>query len=205
MKKILCVSFSPRGGASESYRLSQKIVDQLLEKKPGAQVVNRHLGDGSIAHVDGNYAVSQGGPADVSLAGSMARSEELIKDLESADFVVISTPMHNLSIPSTLKAWIDHIVRVRRTFNITPTGKVGTLGGRPVFVAISSGGRYSGERANQPDFLTPYLSVIFGMIGLHDLTFFSVQGTGGATAEAMAETRARTEQELQTYFTTFRP
>ena len=46
---------------------------------------------------------------------------------------------------------------------------------RPVFVAVSSGGRYSGERARQPDFLTPYLKAILGTIGLHDLTFFSVR------------------------------
>lgn len=204
MKKILRVSFSPRGQASESYRLSQKIVDLLLQKEPDAQVVDRDLGKGSIAHVDASYAVSQGGPTDVSPDGTMAHSEELIKDLETADFVVISTPMHNLSIPSTLKAWIDHVVRVRRTFNITPAGKVGTLGGRPVFIAIASGGRYSGERANQPDFLTPYLSVILGMIGLQDLTFFSVQGTGGASPEVLAETRARTDQELQAFFAAFR-
>ena len=50
-------------------------------------------------------------------------------------YVVISTPMHNLTMPSALKAWIDHVVRVRKTFNITPAGYVGTLGGRPVFIA----------------------------------------------------------------------
>ena len=108
----------------------------------------------------------------------MVLSEELIRELESADFVVIGTPMHNLTVPSALKAWIDHVVRARRTFNVTPAGKVGTLRDRPVFVAIASGGRFSGERARQPDFLTPYLKAILGMIGLHDLTFFSVQGTG---------------------------
>ena len=108
----------------------------------------------------------------------MAQSEELIQELESSDIVVIGTPMHNFTVPSSLKAWIDHIVRVRRTFNVSPEGKVGTLRDRPVFVAISSGGRFSGERARQPDFLTPYLKAILGTIGLHDLTFFSVQGTG---------------------------
>ena len=77
-----------------------------------------------------------------------------------------------------LKVWIDHIVRARRTFNITKVGKVGTLQDRPVFVAIASGGRFSGDRAQQPDFLTPYLKAILALIGLHDLTFFSVQGTG---------------------------
>ena len=132
----------------------------------------------------------------------MVLSDELIRELESSDIVVIGTPMHNLMVPSTLKAWIDHVVRARRTFNITAAGKVGTLRDRPVFIAIAAGGRFSGERARQPDFLTPYLKAILGIIGLHDLTFFSVQGTG-ATADVVAETRGRTDQALEEYFSSF--
>ena len=157
------------------------------------------IGEGAIPHVDENYAISQESSADISQEGSMARSEELIQELESADFVVIGTPMHNLTVPSTLKAWIDHVVRARRTFNMTRAGKVGTLRDRPVFVAVASGGRFSGERARQPDFLTPYLKTILGMIGLHDLTFFSVQGTGSGP-DAIAETRSKTDQAMQEYF-----
>jgi FMN-dependent NADH-azoreductase len=126
-------------------------------------------------------------------------SEELIQELESADVLVIGTPMHNFTVPSVLKAWIDHVVRVRRTFNVTPNGKVGLLRDRPVFVAISSGGRFSGERARQPDFLTPYLKAVLGIIGLRDLTFFSVQGTGSGP-EAIAAARARAEQALREHF-----
>ena len=109
--------------------------------------------------------------------GSMSRSEELIQELESSDYVVIGTPMHNFTVPSALKAWIDHIVRVRRTFNPSKDGYVGVLRDRPVFVAVSSGGRFSGERARQPDLLTPYLKAVLGVIGLHDLTFFSAEGS----------------------------
>jgi len=65
--------------------------------------------------------------------------------------VVIATPVHNYTVPSALKTWIDHIVRVRRTFNITPNGKVGLLRDRPVFVAVSSGGRYSGAHQKTPE------------------------------------------------------
>jgi FMN-dependent NADH-azoreductase len=147
MKKILHVSCSPRGQAAESYRLSQTIISFLLKKEPEAIVINRVIGNGAIAHVDEAYAISQASSADVSRDGSMAQSEELIRELEAAAFVVIGTPMHNLTVPSALKAWIDHVVRARRTFMITPAGKVGTLRDRPVFVAISSGGRFSGERA----------------------------------------------------------
>jgi FMN-dependent NADH-azoreductase len=202
MRKILHVSCSPRGQAAESYRLSQKIIGLLLQIDPTAMVIDR-VG-GAISHIDQDYAISQSSSADVSREGTMADSEELVQELESSDFVVIGTPMHNSTVPSALKAWIDHIVRARRTFNITPAGKVGALRDRPVFVAISSGGRFSGERAHQPDFLTPYLTAILGMIGLHDLTFFSVQGTGGG-ADAVAEARSRTLQALHTYFSSFFP
>ena len=129
----------------------------------------------------------------------MAQSEELIQELESSDFVVIGTPMHNFTVPSALKAWIDHIVRVRRTFNVSPAGKVSMLADRPVFIAISSGGRFSGERARQPDFLTPYLKAILGTIGLHDLTFFSVQGTVSGP-DAIAEARTKADRALQEHF-----
>jgi FMN-dependent NADH-azoreductase len=171
-------------------------------------VVERVIGGGALPHIDGNYAAALGTTAPSSIAisrdGSISRSDELIEELESSDVVVIGTPMHNFTVPSALKAWIDHIVRVGQTFNVTPQGKVGTLRNRPVFVAVSSGGRYSGERARQPDFLTPYLKAILGTIGLHDLTFFSVQGTG-SSPDTVAEARRKTDQALEEYFLSSRP
>jgi FMN-dependent NADH-azoreductase len=201
--KILHLDCSPRGQASESYRLSQQIIGFLLEREPAALLVRRDVGGGAISHIDESYATALGSrersPAEISPSGSMSRSEELIEELESSDVVVIGTPMHNFTVPSALKAWIDHVVRVRRTFNATAEGYVGTLRDRPVFVAVSSGGRYSGARARQPDFLTPYLRAVLGTIGLHDLTFFSAEGSAGGP-EAVAEARIRTDGALQEYF-----
>jgi FMN-dependent NADH-azoreductase len=166
-------------------------------------MVNREIGSGALPHVDANYALAQGSATEeTSLEGSIALSEALIQELENADVVVIGTPMHNLSVPSALKAWIDHVVRARRTFNITREGKMGMLHDRPVFVGVSSGGVFSGKHARQPDFLTPYLKLILGTVGLHDLTFFSVEGTG-AGPEAIARARDRADQALQTHFSSF--
>jgi FMN-dependent NADH-azoreductase len=197
--KVLHVSCSPRGQASESYRLARSIIGFFLRSDTTAKLVNRVVGNGEIPSVDEDYAVSQQSLEDVSQAGSAFRSEELIQELESSDIVVISTPMHNFTVPSALKAWIDHVVRVRRTFNATREGKVALLRDRPVFVAVSSGGRYSGERARQPDFLTPYLKAILGVIGLRDLTFFSVEGTAFGP-DAVAEAWGKTERTLQEHF-----
>lgn len=200
MKTILHVSCSPRGEASESGRLSRAVLGFLLRAHPEAVVVERLVGGVEIPAIDADYATSQQSSADVSQAGSMATSEALVQELERADIVVIGTPMHNMTVPAALKAWIDHVVRARRTFDVTPAGKVGLLPDRPVFVAVASGGRFTGERARQPDFLTPYLRAVLGMVGLRDLTFFSVQGTG-AGPDAVAEARAGTDRALATHFT----
>ena len=201
--KILHLDCSPRGQASESYRVAQQIIGFLQEREPAAVLVRRAVGAGAISHIDASYATALGArersSAELSPSGSMSRSEELIVELESSDVVVIGTPMHNFTVPSALKAWIDHVVRVRRTFNITAEGYVGTLRDRPVFIAVSSGGRYSGGRTRQPDFLTPYLKAILGTIGLHDVTFFAVEGSAGGP-EAVAEARTRTDRALQEYF-----
>lgn len=204
MKKILHVSCSPRGQSAESYRLAQNIVGQLLRLHPMGLVADRAVGGGEIPPVDENYAISQGSTADVSQAGSMALSEALVRELETSDCVVIGTPMHNFTVPSGLKTWIDHVVRARRTFDVTPGGKVGRLGDRPVYVAISSGGRFSGERGRQPDFLTPYLQAVLGTIGLHDLTFFSIEGTG-AGPDAVSDARANADRALKAHFSALEP
>jgi FMN-dependent NADH-azoreductase len=202
---ILHITCSPRGQDAESSRLSRKIVACLLERTPTATLIDREIGDGSLSHIDANYALAQhSATAEVSQSGSILRSEELIGELEASDVVVIGTPMHNFSVPSALKAWIDHVVRARRSFKITPEGKVGMLRDRPVFVAVASGGRFSGERAHQPDFLTPYLRLILGTIGLHDLTFFTVEGTG-LGPDALVQSRSKTDQALQEYFSSFSP
>lgn len=204
MTKILHLICSPRGQASESYRLSQKIVGHLLDGEPTATVIIRPIS--GVADIDESYATALGATErsclEMFVEGSMSRSEELIQELESADFVVIATPMHNFTVPAALKAWIDHVVRVRRTFDVTAQGKLGALRDRPVFVAVSSGGRFSGDRAHQPDFLTPYLKAILGTIGLHDLTFFSVEGSA-LGPDALAAARTKADQATQRFFLRF--
>src|SRR3546814_11881248 len=85
--------------------------------------------------------------------------------------------MHNYTVPSVLKAWIDQILRVGRTMKSTPAGKVGMLRDRPVFIGVASGGVFTGDRANQPDFLTPYLTLALNSIGLKTLQFLPIQTT----------------------------
>lgn len=203
MKKILHISASARAQDSASYGLSQQIVAQLRKAHPAAQVVSRDLWAQPLPHVDCQYANAlsrhEGGAAHADGLSSLAWSDLLIEELRVADAVVIATPMHNFTVPSVLKAWLDHVVRIGVTFNATPQGKIGTLADRPVYIAVSSGGWRTGERARQPDFLEPYLRAILPTIGLKDLHFFSLQALV-AGPDATTAAYAAVEQELAQHF-----
>lgn len=205
--KILHITCSPRAERSASYRLSQRVMERLLAEHPAAQIVARDLWAEPLPHVDGEYAAALGGTHDAGGApamkarglSSLAKSDQLIAELRDADCVVIATPMHNFTVPSVLKAWLDHVVRIGVTFNATREGKVGTLADRPVYIAVSSGGFRTGERANQPDFLEPYLRAILATIGLKQTRFISVQATAAGPETATAACAAA-EEELNDCF-----
>jgi FMN-dependent NADH-azoreductase len=174
---ILHLTCSPRGAAAHSTRFSQLIVERLRARHPQAQVTHRDFAVAPLPHVDAAYAHELAGtplPA-VDSSPSLELSDRLIAELQAADCVVIGTPMHNYSVPSVLKVWIDHVVRIGRTFLPTPQGKQGLLHDRPVYVAVAAGGGYVDGAARQPDFVTPYLRAALGTIGLHDLRFFPLQ------------------------------
>lgn len=190
MKTILHIVCSPRAEGSYSTRFSSQIVERLMARHPEAQVVVRDLATVPLPPVDSDYAYTLAGARpDVAAPGSLARSDHLIAELEQADAVVIGTPMHNYTVPSSLKAWIDHVLRIGRTFVPTPEGKQGLLPDRPVYVAVASGGLYLGEHARQPDFLTPYLKAALGTVGLRTLHFFALQGMVRGEEAVAAEWR----------------
>src|SRR5205823_1366629 len=98
---------------SHSRQLSAAIVEKLLEVAPGASIRRRDLGTDPLPHAAADYAEALSTPATLANppTGSLDISEALIREVEAADVIVIGTPMHNYSIPSVLKAWIDQILR----------------------------------------------------------------------------------------------
>ena len=94
-----------------------------------------------------------------------------------ADVLVIGVPMYNFSVPSTLKAWIDHIMRAGVTFKYDEKGPKGLVQGKKVYLAVASGGIYSEGPMKAYDFVTPYLQTVLGFIGLTDITIIRAEGT----------------------------
>jgi FMN-dependent NADH-azoreductase len=178
MRSILYIPCSPRGADSHSLRFAEEVLDRLRELHPAAVVRTRDLIATPPDPVNAAFSAAVLDPS--ASPDAFRQSEMLINELEWADTVVIATPMHNFTVPAVLKAWIDQIVRIHRSFASTPEGKVGKLRDRPVFVVIASGGWFSGPSPTgtpaQPDFLTPYLRTILNTIGLHDIHFLALEG-----------------------------
>jgi FMN-dependent NADH-azoreductase len=71
---------------------------------------------------------------------SLALSAELIDEIKQADTVLLGLPLYNFGPPSTVKAWVDHIIAVGLSLD-TET-HAGLLGDTDFIVLASSGGGY---------------------------------------------------------------
>jgi len=177
--KILRITSSPRKGASESIKLGAAIVEKLLAANPGATVQHKDLTTHPFPHLEEAHLNAFFTPPvqhSEAQKEAIRHSDQAIAEIKDADVLVIEAPMYNFSIPSTLKAWIDHIVRAGITFNYTANGPVGLITGKKIYVAISSGGVYSEGPYKSMDFITPYLQTILGMQGMTDLTYIRAEG-----------------------------
>lgn len=195
MTELLHIAASPRQEASLSRRVGDDLVRTLQANQPGLQVATRDLATPPLPHPDAAFVAASLMPAHQRGDGeghALALSETLIAELEAADQVVISTPIHNFTVPSVLKAWIDLVVRPGRTFRTTPEGKVGLLADRQVFVIVACGGRFTGPGA-QTDFLGPYLRHVLATIGLTRVSLLRLEALNrgdDARAEALIAARA---------------
>ena len=158
-------------------------------------VTTRDLTPETMPHLDGEALAALMAPAaerSPRQRDLVAFADALIAELESADTIVLAVPMYNFSIPSTLKAWIDHIARAGRTFRYTAAGPEGLLKGKRVFVVTARGGIYSEGPAGPLDFQEPYLRAVLGFIGLDDVTFLHLEGlkiSPEAAASGLARAR----------------
>jgi FMN-dependent NADH-azoreductase len=163
--------------ASHTRRLSSQLVERLKTANPGATIVYRDLVANQLPHVDMTirHAWAAEDTGDTKLAETMSRSKALVEELKAADVVVIGSPMYNFTVPSTLKAWVDHVAIAGQTFSYTAEGPRGLLSGK-VYLVLSSGGIYSEGPFAAYDHLSTYLTAIFNFLGIVDVEVIRAEG-----------------------------
>ena len=177
--KILHIISSPKGEASFSIKLGNAIIEKLKAKYPGSIVKEHNLTNTPFPHLEEVHLNAFYTPAEThtpELVEAIKHSDTSIAELKDADIIVIGVPFYNFSIPSTLKAWIDHISRAGVTFTHDENGLHGLITGKKVYLAFASGGVYSDGPTASYDFATPYLKSFLGALGMTDLTVYRVEG-----------------------------
>jgi FMN-dependent NADH-azoreductase len=174
--------------SSVSRELTAKFVEEWKRENPGGEVVVRDLAKTPLPLITDEWTLAvHSDPLALTPAQRevIAISDTLIAELFAADTVVIGVPMYNFSVPWTLKAWIDQVVRVGKTFAYNANGPQGLFTGKKIVIITSRGSSYGpGSSRSRADFQEPYLRHIFGFIGATDVTFIHAenQRPGGELA-----------------------
>jgi FMN-dependent NADH-azoreductase len=187
MSTLLRVDSSPFGGdASFSRQLTGEFAAQWLESRPGGRVIERDLAKTALAPVTAPWIVAVHTPEanrTPEQTALLATSDELIVELGTADEYVFGVAMHNFSIPSSLKLWIDQIARAGKTFSYASGTPEGLLLGKKATIMEATGGVYDqGTPMAALNHIEPYLRSVFGFLGVKDVAFISAGGTARARA-----------------------
>ena len=178
--KLLHLDSSILGGGSVSRTLSASIVAKLKASDPRVMVTYRDLAAEPIPHLSGGYlAAGQAGEMqhDPALQADLALGGAVMDEFLAADIVVVGVGFYNFGIPSQLKAWIDRLAIVGKTFRYTEKGPQGLAGGKRVILAIARGGFYGpGSPTESLEHAETYLRGVFAFFGLPEIEVVVAEG-----------------------------
>lgn len=143
MAHLLHIDSSVQGEGSVSRRLTARGAERWRATHPGGTVTYRDLAVDPIPHLDAATGTARLVPADQHTPAqreSVALSVALIDEIKNADTVLLGLPLYNFGAPSTVHAWVDHIVAFG--LSIDAENGQGLLGGTDFIVLASRGGGY---------------------------------------------------------------
>ena len=194
MKTILQLNSSIFSDGGQSSTLANELVARLREH--GAEVIRRDLARDPVPHLDAERFAALISSKEKRTSGQeqlVAYSDGLVAELKRADVIVLGLPMYNFGLPSTLKAYFDHVARAGVTFKYTDKGAVGLLTGKKAYVIAARGGFYAGQAS---DTQTAYVRDFLAFLGITDVEFVYAEGLAVGDAQrtaALANARSRIE------------
>ena len=144
MPHLLHIDSSIQGDRSVSRKLTARAAEAWKAAHPGGTVTYRDLSAHPLPHLDGVAASIRATPPSdhtPEQAAAYAISVELVGEIKAADTVLLGLPVYNFGAPSTVKAWVDHIIFPG--LSVDAETHAGLLGGRELIVIISRGGGYA--------------------------------------------------------------
>ncbi|HZF14784.1 MAG TPA: NAD(P)H-dependent oxidoreductase [Steroidobacteraceae bacterium] len=200
MTTLLTIHSSLFGDAGQSSRLVDQFADLWQRREPHAVLIRRNFAREPVPHLTAErFQAFLKAPAQRSEHESaiVAYSDRLIDELRQADVIALGLPMYNFGVPSTVRAYFDHIARAGVTFRYTDQGPEGLLKGKKLFVFSTRGGKHAGTPS---DTETDYVKQFFHFLGIDDLTFVYAEGLASGDPqklEALGEAAIRIESLIE--------
>ncbi len=193
MTILLRLDASARTDGSVSRQLGDYLETRLRTEVPDLRTVRRDLAP--LPHITEATVTGYYTPIEhmtEALHTATALSDTLISELQAADYLLLTVPMYNFSIPSALKAWIDQIVRIGHTFSYDGQAFSGLVSGKTVYVTCAYGatGYGPGQSFSVANFVEPYLRFLLTFLGMTDVRFFSVEGAAAGGDAVAAQIQA---------------
>lgn len=174
MKTVLQLNTSLFRQQGQSSQLGDTLVNRILD--PEDRLISRDLAAEPVPHLSAErFAAFTMAEAErnAEQQAAVACSDTLIAELREADVIVLGLPMYNFGIPSTLKAYFDHVARAGVTFRYTSDGPEGLLTGKKAYVLATRGGSYRGTAMDTQE---PYVRIFLSFIGINDIEFVYAEG-----------------------------
>jgi FMN-dependent NADH-azoreductase len=197
MARLLQINSSLFGDNGNSSQLTHEFVQGWKRQHPDGEVTIHDFAKEDVPHLDATRVQALFSPAESRTAEQQAvvdYSDNLIAEIQAADVIVLGVPLYNFGVPSTLKAYFDHLARAGVTFKYTETGPIGLLDNKPVYIIATRGGVHKGQPSDtQSQFLTNFL----GFLGLTDVHFIYAEGLNmGQKDQAFVQAKTEIEQQV---------
>ena len=198
MTTLLQLNASLFESGGQSSRLVQRYVDAWRLAHPGSPVIVREVGGDAVPHLTQERFQAFLAQPDARTPGQQAIagfSDTLVDELRAADTIVLGLPLYNFGVPSSLKAYFDHVARAGVTFRYTERGPVGLLTGKKAIVVATRGGKSAGTPV---DSQTGFVRDFLHFLGIEDVTFVYAEGLamGDAARDEALERAQRTIDAL---------
>jgi FMN-dependent NADH-azoreductase len=197
MPHLLHIDSSVQGDRSVSRKLTARAREVWGAAHPGGTVTYRDLGSNPVPHLDVATGMTRAVAPELrtpAQAASLALTEVLINEIKQADTILLGLPLYNFGAPSSVKAWLDHLIALG--LSLDPQTHAPLLGGREFVVLASRGGGYTeGAPRHGWDHAEPWLPHAISIIGLIP-RFITAELTLAHTTPAMADLIPLAEQSL---------
>ena len=188
--KLLRIDASARAADQKnpSYRsISRQMADHFISQLPqqAVHIIRRDVGKhppSAISEFWIEACFTAAEQRSYSHQQALLESDTLIAELATSSVIVLATPMYNYGMLSALKAWVDQVIRINKTFDFDATRGDSPLRpllqGKTLILCWSCGeyGLAPGEHKAAMNHLVPHLKTVAHYLGVERFIDVQIQG-----------------------------